>query len=527
MSSSRQLLVWLKRSAPARSQLLRSFTLGALGALANAGLLIGAIGLLVESAKRPGLAAVAVVLIIIEIFAFLRSPLRYVERTSSHRLGFAAVQRWRRWLLLTIGSWNFSRWRSYASGDLLERSLVDTDELQGLWLRGALPLFQAVLVLVAGDVVIALLPASKNLLGVVGILVALQALTVAVLLRELSPLVKLDALRRHAKARLSAVLVDYSRIGPELRLLGQEELLTRRLHQASDHLEQSERDVERRWNRVQLTGPISALCSVLLVVPSAHTSRLWLVVIALICLTNLDCYTQVTGCLESTVLVMAAVSRLESLESTSYHGSQPWPTDTTLELLDVRLEETGRVLLESGTLRVSPGEHLGITGISGAGKSSLLRVMSGLQSPQSGKVLVGGTPLTDISEESLREHVSYVPSSPGLLRGYVRDVVTMGRNVTVDYISLLSELGIEATPDLFLGGLSTGQAARVAFARALATAPGIVILDEPTAGLGEAETQRVLSTLTSSGATVVVVSHDPAVLQWCDRVVVLATAELH
>ena len=94
----------------------------------------------------------------IELFAFVRSPLRFGERLAAHRLGYAAVTRWRRWLVLVVGQLNYSQWRTYASGDLLERALGDTDELQDLWLRFVIPFVDVIAVMVASDVVVAILP---------------------------------------------------------------------------------------------------------------------------------------------------------------------------------------------------------------------------------------------------------------------------------------------------------------------------------------------------------------------------------
>ena len=139
-SDARRLLRWLRRAQPPRGTLLRALIAGVVASVVNVALLVGAVALLVESAARPGLRTVLGALIVIELFAFLRSPLRFTERLSAHRLGFVAVSRWRRWLVLTVGAFTFTRWRSFAAGDLLERSLRDTDELQDLWLRCVIPL---------------------------------------------------------------------------------------------------------------------------------------------------------------------------------------------------------------------------------------------------------------------------------------------------------------------------------------------------------------------------------------------------
>ena len=86
-----RLLRWLQRAQPPRGALWRALASGLVATATNVALIVGAVALLVESATRPGLRAVVVVLVVIELFAFLRSPLRFIERLSAHRLGYAAV----------------------------------------------------------------------------------------------------------------------------------------------------------------------------------------------------------------------------------------------------------------------------------------------------------------------------------------------------------------------------------------------------------------------------------------------------
>ena len=215
-----RLVRWLRRAQPPRGTLLRALAAGLLASLVNVALFVGAVGLLVESATRPGLRTVLGALIVIELFAFLRSPLRFVERLSAHRLGFAAVSRWRRWLVLTVGAFSFSRWRSFAAGDLLERSLRDTDELQDLWLRCVIPFVTSVAVMLLGDLAIGLMAPHGRWWGYAGDLLAIQLLGVAALSANVGPLLRRDRVLRAARAHYRANLVELSAATPELVLLG-------------------------------------------------------------------------------------------------------------------------------------------------------------------------------------------------------------------------------------------------------------------------------------------------------------------
>ena len=126
----------------------------------------------------------------------------------------------------------------------------------------------------------------------------------------------------------------------------------------------------------------------------------------------------------------------------------------------------------------------------------------------------------------MREHLAYMPSNPGLLRGYAVDVIGLGRTPQRSALEDLAVVSIDATPSTKWEDLSRGEKQRVAVVRSMVTAPNIIILDEPTSGLGVAETQQVLELLSSTTATVIVATHDPQVMQWCDDVYELSNNQL-
>ncbi len=181
-------------------------------------------------------------------------------------------------------------------------------------------------------------------------------------------------------------------------------------------------------------------------------------------------------------------------------------------------------VLEDISLRVEPGEFLGLVGPNAGGKSTLLKLALGLLHPQRGRVRVLGR-----SPKQARRHIGYVPQYPAFPRDFpiqVLDVVLMGRLGLSD--SLLQQIGtwrrrdreharqtlndVEAG-DLALqpiGALSGGQLQRVLLARALVSEPEILILDEPTANIDqrlEGEIFELLAKL-NQHLTIVVVSHD-------------------
>lgn len=510
---------WMRRDRPSRKDLWRALGAGFHSSSASVALLVGALALLVESATRPGLRAVAVVLVLIELIAFLRSPLRFFGRMSSHRLGYAAVTTWRRWLVRAVSALNFSTWRRYAAGDLLERALADTDELQNLWLRFFVPFADTLALFVAIDVVVLILPPFAHWWAVSVLLMVVECAGVALLVWCTSLEYTSERALRLARARYRALVVELSGVAPELALLNRLGIVAERLGEAVADLERAEQRrsyLQRRTNVVVVACGLLGVASV-----AAHppTSPVWLVCGATLALANVELLATVRSSLRAAIDVAGGGERLDALREDRDYGDEPWPNAPTLELRDVVIDEEDRPLLANASLIIPYGSRVAITGDSGVGKSTLLRALARLDDINGGTIYVGSTPLEELNEDALRRHLAYLPSEPGLTSGYATDVVRLGRATSRDQLRDLEQLGLATDATTHLGTLSRGERVRVAIARAMVTDPDVYLLDEPTAGLGHDETQLVLAALATTGATVIVVTHDEDVISWCDQVV--------
>jgi ABC-type lipoprotein export system ATPase subunit len=177
-------------------------------------------------------------------------------------------------------------------------------------------------------------------------------------------------------------------------------------------------------------------------------------------------------------------------------------------------------------------------GPSGSGKSTLLYMMGGLDHPTQGEIVIAGQDITRLSGEELarfrRDTIGFifqafhlVPSMtalenvalPGIFAGLPRDVRERRG------IKLLAALGMEDRLDHKPSQLSGGQQQRVAIARALFNNPPIIMADEPTGALDSKTGQTVMNLLrwlcTKQGKTVIVVTHDPNVARYSDRMLQL------
>lgn len=172
---------------------------------------------------------------------------------------------------------------------------------------------------------------------------------------------------------------------------------------------------------------------------------------------------------------------------------------------------------------VAPGEVVALVGDNGAGKSSLVKVIAGLVTPDAGEVKVEGEVATVFQDLALCDNLDVVANLfLGRELGIVLDEAAMERRTR----EVLGALGVTiADLKVPVAALSGGQRQAIAVARALLGSPRTVVLDEPTAALGVAQTRQVLDLvkrLKAQGLGVVLVSHNLAdVFEVADRIVVL------
>ena len=196
----------------------------------------------------------------------------------------------------------------------------------------------------------------------------------------------------------------------------------------------------------------------------------------------------------------------------------------------------GRVTaLDDVSLDFPAGSFTAVLGVSGSGKSTLLQCAAGLERPSSGRVSLCGTAPESLSDRKRtllrRRHVGFVFQDFSLL-----PELTVAENIALPLRLDRRRVARAAVEDAAArvglipaqlrrapAELSGGQQQRVAIARALLCRPEVVFADEPTGALDPHTAQRVLRLLreTSSGATVIIVTHDPQVTRFCDRAVFL------
>ena len=192
-------------------------------------------------------------------------------------------------------------------------------------------------------------------------------------------------------------------------------------------------------------------------------------------------------------------------------------------------------------LTLRSGEMIEITGRSGSGKSTLLNMLAGMLTPTSGKVLLDGADLYSLDEESVAKlrngKIGLIPQEHTALLS-----LTVLENVLLPSVlyhkdaapesrakELLEKVGLTSLMDSKPNELSGGELRRMAIARAMLMKPGIILADEPTAGLDDENVIAVLELLRGAaddGAAVLLVTHEDEAAQYADRVLTMDGGKL-
>jgi ATP-binding cassette subfamily B protein/ATP-binding cassette subfamily C protein LapB len=184
---------------------------------------------------------------------------------------------------------------------------------------------------------------------------------------------------------------------------------------------------------------------------------------------------------------------------------------------------------------VKPGEKVGIIGQTGAGKSTIQKLLCGLVMPESGKIFLDGSDIATIHPVELRQNIALMPQEPYLFSGTLKENLELGGRISKEkMVEVLQQTGLDqlvrksGSADMLNVGergmnLSVGQRHLVALARALMSDAPVMILDEPTTGLDVGLEKRLVQHLdtTLKEKTLIVITHRFAALELVDRVIVV------
>lgn len=238
---------------------------------------------------------------------------------------------------------------------------------------------------------------------------------------------------------------------------------------------------------------------------------------------------------------LAAILKAETFVSDTDMAQPLKKIQTAIEFRELSFSHNDTQILDRISFRVASGEKIGITGAVGSGKSTLIRMLPRLLPVADNMLFIDGQDINRITLSSLRSLIGYVPQEPFLFSRSIRENITYGLSgydekiVTdaaekagfSDDIAKFSE-GLDTLVGEKGVSLSGGQKQRLAIARALATAPSVLLLDDPLSAVDAGREEGILSELEQfyANRTVLIVSQRISAFRDCDRVIVLDKGQI-
>lgn len=295
---------------------------------------------------------------------------------------------------------------------------------------------------------------------------------------------------------------------------------------------------------LQQIAYVGLVCAGVMLIARGELTMGGLIACTIISGRALSPFAQVPSFIVQWQMTRAALKGLDQLVRLPADGPQggraliPDACRGELSLLGARFTyPDGRVGLDVPKLFIGPGERVAVLGAVGSGKSTLIKVLSGLFRPSDGRAMLDGQDMALLAPGFVREHVGYLPQDVRLFRGTLRDNLIMGLPSPSDsqVLAATRRTGLEASIGQHprgLGleiaeggrGLSGGQRQLVGLTRLMLAEPKVLLLDEPTASMDAELEERVMAAIFEALDTqgvAVIVTHKPRLLKHVSRVIVM------
>ena len=506
-----------------------------IGLIATAAWLIG------SAALHPSVAALGVATVGVRFFGLARGVFRYLERYVTHSVTFTLLAQLRVWFYAAIESHAPTTLAGYRSGDLLRRIVADIETLQNVFVGVIAPPLMALLV---GS---ALAFGLGMVAGVFGLIIFAAYLMIGAALPMLAYVLgrRVGTEIVATQNELAVLTIDAVQGMADMLAFGAADAHAARITATSAILARLQ--ARQAWIKglhsaltVGLTNLtlVAMFVAALPMVAAGRLSGVTLTVLALTTLAGFEAVAGLPSAFQSLGGSLAAARRLFHLADsprslTDTARMSPVATDSSLHVrgLAVRYATDSGYALRNLSFDLLQGQTLAITGASGVGKSTLVKVLTRMVEYEAGDIRLGGNDLRAYRGDDVRKLVAVVEQRSHLFNTTIADNLRLARpdatqaeieaaarqahihdfiiGLPEGYLTHVGEMGLR---------LSGGEQQRLAIARAILQDAPILILDEPTANLDAANEVLVYAALAdaSRNRTTIIITHGSAGVAFAD-----------
>lgn len=526
------------------------------GTFFSAGALMFTSGYLIsKSATQPeNILLVYVPIVLVRLFGISRPVFRYAERLSGHSMVLKILSRMRVRLYKILEPQALDFKSKFKTGDLLGVLADDIEHLQDLYIKTVFPSLIGVIlymIIVLG-------------LGFFSIPFALLMLLLMFVLVILFPLVSLLVTRaKHARIKdarngLYQSLADAIMGIGDWMISGRQADFIKRYEAQEQKVDNLEMEVDRfKRGRNFLFHFVVVIITVAMIiwiassVEAGQFSTIWIAAFVLVVFPLIEAFAPLSDAVSQIPGYQSSLDRMKSLETENtaqenrneeqiHHLSEKKSLPITLQQVSFAYTSNGAKLLDQLSLSIQSGEKIAILGKSGAGKSTIVKLILGAYAPLQGQIIIGGTNVTEL-ESHIASLVSVLHQKPHLFDTTVMNNIRLGNPQASDedvyeaakqvdmheYISSLPD-GYHTRMRELGSRFSGGERQRIALARILLQKTPIVILDEPTVGLDAITERQLLETIfkTLQNKTVIWITHHLVGVETMNRIIFLEQGKI-
>ena len=512
--------------------------------------------LISKSATVPeNILMIYVPIVLVRAFGIARPVFRYLERLTSHNvvLKFLSAMRVRLYKKLEAQALTFRS--RFSTGDLLGVLADDLEQMQNLYLKTVFPSVIALIVYMIAVIA----------LGFFSIPFALLMTLFLFILVVLFPLVSLLVMRQKQARSKQSRNELYKRLGDAMmgisdwKISGRQADFLKSYEQQEmlqDHLESQMEQFNRRRNFIfQVMVTIIVLAMIWFASNSVETgvlTHVWIAAFVLVAFPVLEAFAPISDAVSQLPSYENSLIRMNGIDQTNEKKNETnaqvvedllKQSALTIQMKNVDFsysQEAGKFVLCDFSLQISQGEQIAILGKSGAGKSTIAKLLLGAISPTNGSVLINDVPVAQLHDD-ISKFIAVLQQKPHLFDTSVMNNIRLGNPSASDeeVIEAAKQVKmhdlISTLPDGYhtrmreLGGrFSGGERQRIALARILLQQSPIVILDEPTVGLDAVTERDLLNTIFTSlqGKTLIWITHHLVGVEKMDQIVFIENGQV-